>query len=153
MWTAATFRRSLQNALSYGARRETLGRSVARSGIISWRKTGEKDDGLERWEEARGCCGVWRVALGSSSCVWLKIPVLTQRLSVVPSGASVRRGRGVKLWDAAELAASGGRAPSSGRVPSLSCSGMSSRGAQREKRWDTSRSHRVKRQKGGGVGV
>ena len=96
VWTAATFRRSLWNAPSDRARHETLGRSVARSGMIRRRKTGERDDGRERWEEAHGCCGVWRVALGSSSRVWLRIPVLTWRRSVVPFGASVRKGRGVK---------------------------------------------------------
>ena len=108
VWASATFRRSLRNAPSDRARRETLGRSVACSGMIRWRKTGERDNGLERWEEARGCRGVWRVALGSSIRVWLRIPVLTRRRSVVPSGASVQKGQGVKRWDAAELAASGG---------------------------------------------
>ena len=108
VWTAERLRRSLWNAPSDGARRETLGRSVARSGMIGRRKTGKRDDGLASWEEARGCCGVWRVVLSSSSRVWLRIPVLTRRRSVVPFRASVRKGRGVKRWDASELAASGG---------------------------------------------
>ena len=108
LWTAATFRRSLRNAPSDAARRETLGCSVARSRMIRRRKTGERDNGLECWEEACRYCGVWGVALVSSSRVWQNIPVLTQRHSVVSFGASVQKGRGMKHCDASQLAASGG---------------------------------------------
>ena len=75
VWTAVTFCRSLRNVPSDGGEACNVRCSVARSWMIRRRKSSEREGGLERWEKARGRCGVWRVALGSSSRVWLRILV------------------------------------------------------------------------------
>ena len=115
-----------------GARHATLGRSVARSWMIRRRKSGGREGGLDCWEKARGRCGVWQVALGSSSRVWLRIPVERGDALLFSLERLSERARCENAETLRNLRRLLGRAPSSGRFLSFARFGMLSGGARQD---------------------
>ena len=106
-WEVRTaFLRSLPpECPSEGAKCETLGRSVTRSGMMRRRGGRNRRSGLESWKKLAGLAASNQVVMGRSGYVLSKdLKCETQRHSVAPSGMIRQRGRGLKRWDAPLLA-------------------------------------------------